>query len=186
VSAIARAFVAVVPPADVLDAVEDAARPLRLREPALRFVGREQWHVTLQFLGRVPDDLALSDALGSALTTVAPFDVRLGGVGAFPSVARAAVLWIGVAEGSESFGRLAAAVCDASASLGFAAEDRPFHAHLTVARAGRPRRVAETVTAFGVEPLGPRWTVDSVALVASDTRRDGAVYTEVARFPLSG
>jgi len=186
VSAIARAFVAVVPPADVLDAIETATAPLRRQEPALRFVGRQQWHVTLQFLGRVPDDCALGGALRSAVTALAPFQVRLGGVGAFPSVARAAVLWIGVSEGSESFGRLTAAVCGASATLGFAAEDRPFHAHLTVARAGRPRRVAETVSAFGEEPVGPRWTVDSVVLVASDTRRDGAVYTEVARFPLGG
>jgi 2'-5' RNA ligase len=79
---------------------------------------------------------------------------------------------------------LAGAVIEAAAALGFAAEAKPFHPHLTLARVRPPRRLVETVTALETASWGPAWTVDSFAPMQSDTRPDGAISTQRARVSL--
>jgi RNA 2',3'-cyclic 3'-phosphodiesterase len=183
VTRLARAFLAVVPSAAVLDDVAQRLEALRRAEPSLRWLPREQWHLTLQFLGPVEDAEELSDSVGRAIAAVAPFPVQLTGGGAFPSPRRATVLWIGIHE-PEPLVTLADAVMSATAGLGHRAEERAYHPHLTVARAGRPRSVTGLVEHLGGAGPGPAWTVADVALVASDTRREGAVHTEWGRRPL--
>jgi 2'-5' RNA ligase len=90
------------------------------------------------------------------------------------------VLWAGL-EDPAPLTTLAEAVRRSTAGLGHPAEERAYHPHLTVARAPRPRPVSHLVDELGARPLGPAWTVDDVALVASDTRPDGAVHTVWAR-----
>ena len=82
VTSLRRAFVAVVPPREALDAVARAVDGVRDgAPPALRWMGREQWHLTLRFLG---DHCDLDEA-ATSLQRVAfsPIELQLGGVGAF-------------------------------------------------------------------------------------------------------
>ena len=181
-----RAFLAVVPPAEVIGAVAARVAPARRAEPRLKWVRPEQWHVTVRFLGRVPDAGGLVDALRCALGEVEPFTVRLGGAGAFPSAARAAVLWAGVDEGAEELVALAGTVETSLAPLGFAPEERPFHAHLTLARVARARNLRPTVGVLDAGPVGDAFRVSEAVVFASDTRPDGAVYTEHASLRLGG
>ena len=179
-----RAFVAVVPPEDVLDAIETRVVPARAPHDGLRWNRREQWHLTLRFLGPVPDVDALVGALRNALATApAGGALQLGGAGAFPNARRASVLWFGVRSGGDALGAVAAAVESASVAIGFAPEPRPFAAHLTVARVPRSRDVTAVLAALGDDPVGEPWVVDDVVLIASDTRSTGAVYSEIARVP---
>ena len=180
---LARAFLAVVPSAAALDDVAGRLDPLRQAEPSLRWLPREQWHLTVQFLGPVDDAEELSEAIGRAVAGIVPFPVQLTGGGAFPSPRRAAVLWIGVGE-PEPLVALADAVTSATAELGHRAEERAYHPHLTVARTARPRSVIGLVEQLGAVGPGPAWTVADVALVASDTHPEGAVHTEWDRRPL--
>jgi len=185
-SALGRGFVAVVPPGDVLDAIEARVAPVRAAHGDLRWNRREQWHVTLRFLGRVSDVDALLAALRESLArepSVAA--VSLGGSGAFANARRASVVWLGVREGTDALARIAAAVEAASVAVGFEPEPRAFRAHLTVARVPTPRDVTAVLTALGDDEAGRAWPVDDVVLVSSDTRADGAVYSEVARIPLA-
>lgn len=180
-----RAFVAVVPPPEVLDAVERAVSPIRPAAPArLTWTHAGQWHLTLQFLGRVDDPDALVDALRWGLHGARPFTLALGGAGAFPSEQRAAVVWIGVDEGEPELARLADAVQRATEPLGYEPEHRDFTPHLTAARSARARPLVNLVRSLGDGPVGPTWEVTEVVVMESDTRPDGAVYSEVARVPL--
>jgi 2'-5' RNA ligase len=187
-AAIARAFVAVEPPAAVIASVDARVRALqRARDaPGLRW-GRH-WHATLQFLGRVDDPAAVSEALARALGDVEPPTVRLGAAGAFPRARRGTVLWLGFTEGRDALSNLAGVVADATAPLGFAPEDRRsrFQPHVTVARAGSARDLRPLVDALADEPVGAEWCIRSVVLLASDTRPDGARYSEISCFPLRG
>jgi RNA 2',3'-cyclic 3'-phosphodiesterase len=70
-------------------------------------------------------------------------------------------------------------------AVGSEPEPRAFHPHLTVARAPRVRDLRPDIDAFGDDPIGPPFRVDNVLLMSSDTRPDGAVYQELARFSLS-
>jgi 2'-5' RNA ligase len=177
-----RGFVAVVPPDHVLDAIEARVAPLRAVHDDLRWTRPEQWHLTLRFLGPVPDVDGLLAAARDALTSTSRIAaLRLGGAGAFPHERRASVVWLAVRDGADGLGAVAAAVESASVLAGFAPESRPFSPHLTIARVPRARDVGPVLAALGHDPVGGAWPVDDVVLVASDTRPTGAQYHEVAR-----
>jgi 2'-5' RNA ligase len=185
VSGLRRGFVALVPSAAALDHVAGAVAALAADQRSLRWTPREQWHVTLQFLGRVADVGPLTDALRDAVAEVAPFPVRLGGGGAFTRVRAGTVLWLGVDSGGESLGALAGAVTRATAPLGFTLDERPFRAHLTLARAARPTDLRAAVAVLDGAGAGPAWSAAEIVLFDSDTRATGAVHTEIARVPFA-
>jgi 2'-5' RNA ligase len=178
---VTRAFVAVRPPEVVLDAVHAAAASFDLGDA--RRTGREQWHVTLQFLGNRADVDAVAAALAGL--PVRAGDAQFGGLGAFPSARRARVVWLGLAAGAELFGELATAVGARLAPLGHEPEARPYHAHLTLARLRAPadlRDVLEGAAAPG--PVGPAWRVGAITVYESRLRRTGAEYVARGAVPL--
>lgn len=186
-----RAFVAIVPARDVLDAVGKLSwrarhQPRELALPRLlspRWTVREQWHLTLQFLGNHVD---LNEA-ASCLATVRaePFAARLGGLGGFPLTKRANVVWIGAVEGAREMGALAAAVVDAMAPVAGDPEALPFRPHLTLARLGRHADLRACVSATPrPAPVGPRWVVDRLVLFESTTGSTGSQYREHAEVAL--
>jgi 2'-5' RNA ligase len=176
-----RAFVAVSLPDAVLDAVEATAA--RVTVPG-RVTTRDQWHLTLQFLGNSAD----VDAVGAVLTGLAEPGgvVRLGGAGAFPRAARGTVLWLGVVEGEDVLARLARAVAARTATLGHEPDTRPFRPHLTLARGRSPSDLRAAIAAAGDHPVGPAWRVEAVTVYESRTLRAGAQYTPRATIPLPG
>jgi 2'-5' RNA ligase len=186
VIALRRAFLAVVPPPAVLDWTESVVDAARRTDDGLRWTRPDQRHVTLQFLGRVDATAvdALAESVAAAVRRIPAFGVQVGGAGAFPSAQRASVLWLGIAEGADTLGALAAAVAGASAPLGVATDDRPYRPHVTLARTSGARDVRAVVERLGTGPAAPRLTVTDVILFDSDTRPDGAVHTEHARFAL--
>jgi 2'-5' RNA ligase len=124
-----RLFVAVRPPEDVLAALAGLARP---EHPGLRWSTRDQWHVTLRFLGDVDDPDPVAAALVAA--PLAPTEAVVG-----PEVValNPRVLCVPVA----GLDDLAAAVAAADLpGVRRPPEDRPFRGHLTLARLGRGRR----------------------------------------------
>jgi 2'-5' RNA ligase len=175
-----RGFLAVVPPPAVIrwtEAVTDAARSPDDGE--LRWTRLDQRHLTLQFLGRVDDADALAESVAETVRRIAPFTLSLGGAGAFPSVRRATVLWLGVTIGAEELAALAGAIATVTEL-----DDRPFVPHLTLARARAPRDLRALVERLASDPVEPYWTVNEVVMFDSDTRAGGAVHTEQARFAL--
>ncbi len=177
-----RGFLAVEPPPAALDAIEALVDGLRAEDAGLRWTTRAQWHVTLQFLGRVDDVDSLGTAVAESVLALGAFPVRLGGGGAFPKPAGATLLWLGLEHGADALEPLATAITGATARLGFAADDRRFRPHVTLARARARRDLRPLVDAIGDAPAGPEWSVREVVLFESDTRPDGARYTAINRF----
>ena len=164
-----RLFVAVAVPGDVLDLIADLPRPAR---EGLRWTTRDQWHVTLRFLGTVDDPEAVVDALeDAALGRCAPCEAVLG-----PRVEALSsrVLSVPVA----GLDDVAAAVVEATAGLGRPPEDRPFRGHLTLARVSRgtARRLAGSVVG---RPISARFAVPDVRLVRSHLGPRGARYEDI-------
>ncbi len=161
-----RRFVAVWPPDEVLDQIAALHRPV---DGGGRWTRRDQWHVTLRFLGDVE-----AEPVVEALTGVGdgPVVATLG-----PAVARLGrgVLHVPVT-GLEA---LAADVVARTAGLGRPPEDRPFLGHVTLARlAGRPPKavLGQAITAS--------WTVDAVHVVSSHLGGTAARYDTDATIPL--
>lgn len=179
-----RAFLAVELPDDVRSAVVRVADALRsVVAGRARWVPPENVHLTLKFLGNVPEEglARLLRALVPRVARTQPFEVGLGGVGAFPNARAARVLWVGIADGAPELARLARQLDAASARAGVPRERRPYHGHLTLARLREPARVALE----RVDPPDPlRFAVDEVVLYRSDNDGDGPRYTPLARLPL--
>jgi 2'-5' RNA ligase len=137
-----RLFVGLEVPPEVRAAVEAAFDPWRAALPTATWVPPENLHVTVRFLGRVRPELVddVAAATGAASATVGPFATRLNGVGAFPSPARARVLWAGLDDRPGRMAGLALAL-DAAFAPGFRPEVRAFHPHLTVGRCDPPEHL---------------------------------------------
>ena len=136
----ARTFVAVDLPEAVARVVGGVAQSLReARIEGLRPVRPEGVHLTLKFLGDVPNNRLdeVARAVSEAVASHRPFDISTGGFGAFPNTRRPLVLWAGIEGDAGPLMRLQADVDAALGALGFATETRPFHPHLTLARLGR-------------------------------------------------
>jgi 2'-5' RNA ligase len=176
---VTRAFVAIRPPDAVLDEVDALSTSLDLG--VARRTTREQWHVTLQFLGNHADVDAVADALTGLRVPAA--NARLGGLGAFPSTKRARVVWLGFAQGEELLAALAHEVGERLSPLGHVPEARAYHGHLTLARykTGVDVRAA---LASDVPAVGDAWLANEVILYESRVRRTGAEYVPVATVSL--
>ncbi|MEV4671794.1 MULTISPECIES: RNA 2',3'-cyclic phosphodiesterase [Actinomadura] len=165
-----RLFVALVPPPDVLDELDEAVRPHLDAVPELRWVRRDLLHVTLTFLGEVDDRTLdrLLPRLERAVGRHERMDLSLAGAGAFPgSGAHARVLWTGLYGDRRRLARLAASTTAAGRRVGTLPDKhRGFRPHLTLARSRRPvdvRSLIEELSAFAGTP----WTADSIQLVRS-------------------
>jgi 2'-5' RNA ligase len=180
--ALRRAFLAAVPPPLVLDAVGELVDAASRR--GFRWTRREQWHVTIQYFGRVADADALIGALAGALADVPAAPVQLRGAGGFPSEKRASVYWVGVAD-PEPLAVVHGAVMEGAGSFVRPRDRAGYVPHLTLARMNQPKRLVDEVEALATLSLGPSWTVEELTLFESETRRGGAVYREIARLPLA-
>jgi RNA 2',3'-cyclic 3'-phosphodiesterase len=158
-----RLFVAVAPPASALAAVARLDRP---EVPGVRWSTRDQWHVTLRFLGEIEDPGPVAAALAGA--RLAPTTATLG-----PRVATLGrgVLVVPVA----GLDALAEAVVAATADVGRPPGDRPFRGHLTLARARR----GASVRGLAGAAVAASFVVKDVRLVRSRLGPSGARYEDV-------
>lgn len=161
-------FVAVVPPEEVVDHLEEFLAPRR-DAAAFRWTVPDQWHLTLAFSSNVPD--RSYDDLVARLTRAAakrsPMEARIAGGGAFPNVARAKVLFAGVEnESGEELRRAATGARAALAKAGAEVDGQRFRAHLTLARMGRPMEATNWVRLLEGY-AGPSWQIEELALVGS-------------------
>ncbi|UDY23280.1 RNA 2',3'-cyclic phosphodiesterase [Nocardioides sp. Kera G14] len=184
-----RVFAALVPPADVIEHLDDFL-DVRREHGDLRWAGAEQFHVTLAFAAStsetVVDDWA--ERLSQSLGRRTPFEAALGGGGAFPDAARAKVLWVGVTAPEGAVEALAVNARNAANASGIAVDGARFRPHLTVARLGFPIDVTRWIRILDSYE-GPAWTVDTVTLLQShlgEGPRRRPRYEPLAELPLGG
>ena len=156
-----------------------------------RWVSPESIHLTLKFLGDVPVDRVedIKQAIQRACISLGPFSIAVSDTGCFPTASRPRVIWVGIGGDTEELARLQHSVESELVGIGFAAERRRFHPHLTLARTKRNVRsheraqLGESVSAANAdEPAS--MAVREVSLMRSDLRPTGAVYTRLAAIPL--
>jgi len=181
-----RSFIAFDLAAPVRAAIGVLQRELCRAKADVRWIETDRMHVTLKFLGTI--DAAQLDAVHAALASIlaehSALRVRAHGVGAFPSLRRPRVLWVGLQ--ADGLVALAVHVQAAVTALGFEPERRTFTPHVTVGRVNSLRGWAaleSQVKAHLDDDFGSS-DVDTVTVFRSTLRPAGAVYTPLRRIPL--
>lgn len=189
-----RAFIAIDLPGDLqrrLDQVSDIVRGC-IDRPVVRWVPAANLHLTLKFLGDV--SVSNLNLLKEVLTAVAldhkGFEFGVGGLGAFPSSRRPRVIWVGI-EAPGELSNIQIALESRLARLGYAPEERPFSAHLTLGRVARTavpqdvQRISQCLQTTKIGYLGSV-RVHQIHLYRSDLDANGAEYTCLYSASLGG
>jgi 2'-5' RNA ligase len=182
-----RLFTAFEFPPDVKTELARVQRELKPLVTCRRWQNLRQAHLTLDFIGELPEPLLgpLQEMLARTAAAHAPFELNLAGFGGFPSLARARVLWIGVGGERDRLEALEHDMRLGLAATGAAIEDRPYSPHITLAREPVKSPVlAELPERIQVAPLV--WRAETVVLFNSALRPEGAVHTELGRYDLTG
>lgn len=185
-----RIFLAINPPAEVRRGVWDATAPLREIESDARWVGEPKVHLTLKFLGAMPEtEIArLVDAMQEVARTHAPPIVHVGSVGAFPNFRRPRVIWMGV-DPEPRLELLHHDVEVECAKLGHELDGRPFRPHLTLGRfrePGAPAAISALRAAAKRIRFSDDFHVQSIDVMQSVPGAGGSTYTVLASAPLLG
>lgn len=187
-----RLFVAIKPGTEVREVIRAAQEVCRRGQFPLRLIDPAGAHLTLKFLGATdPGRVALLGvALRAAAARQRPFMLQTADSGAFPTVARARVLWLGLAGELDALGALQQAVDAALADCGVPRETRPFRPHFTL---GRVRAGAAPVPAARIAALlaalpqhGALLPVTALHLFRSTAGPDGRRYATLLDAPLRG
>jgi 2'-5' RNA ligase len=147
-------------------------------------------HLTILFLGDVPSARLeqLADTLREEANALEPFDLTVRGLGAFPHVRKARIIWIGL-EAPPGLAALVRGVQSAAAKLGFALEDRPLSPHLTIGRVGQHVTAADlqhiraALEATSIGLVGT-FRVETLQIFKSELKPGGPVYTKLYSLPL--
>lgn len=161
---------------------------LRRTSLPVRWAEADALHITMKFLGEVaePRRDEITAALFHAARGVAPFDIEIGGFGAFPAHSRPRILWIGV-KASPEFHELHERVEREFEPLGFAREERDFSPHLTLGRVKGAGRLDRS----DVDRIAPRpeyhatISVAAIDLMRSHIGPDGARHELLVRGSLN-
>jgi RNA 2',3'-cyclic 3'-phosphodiesterase len=178
-----RLFIAIELPEDVRQAIAKVQQQLQTSGADANWTRPEGIHLTLKFLGDVPEAkvAGVLQGMTDAAQGTGTLRFEVSGAGAFPSAKAPRVLWLGLTGDTARLAALQRAVEDAMAAAGFEREERNFSPHLTLARIRFPRprdNWERRIEGIRDVRLGG-FDADRVSLMKSELHPGGAVYTEV-------
>ncbi len=171
-----RLFFALWPDPDLCSRLVEVTRDARreLGKAGARVVDTANVHITLAFLGNVPDEQYKILASSAGRVEASSFDLSLDRWGFFR---RAHVFYLTAAVVPGELERLVGRLWDVAESCGLKPDSRPYQPHLTLARKVTARLDLPA-------PESVLWTPADFVLVSSETRSSGAVYRVLKRWPL--
>ena len=182
-----RAFIAIELSSEISHRIDQISAELKKRVPAnaVRWVAARNIHLTLKFLGDVSSTHLdpLQKMIQVECINYAPFDISVGNLGAFPSMRRPRVIWIGLTA-TETLPALQQSIELGASHIGYPPEDRPFSPHLTLGRLARNadpaelQQVGQVLSGYNIGFLGAM-RVEAVHLIRSDLSPSGARYTRL-------
>jgi 2'-5' RNA ligase len=187
-----RAFIAIETPKRIQGHLAGIIKDIKLKTQSniIRWVSAENIHITLKFLGEISSanlDL-LTKMVQQEVSRYPAFKLQVGGIGAFPTLLRPRVIWIGI-DAPPTLFSLQNGVESETVHLGYTPEDRKFSPHLTIGRishnasSDETHRIGQILSKFEPGEFGS-YPVDSVILFKSDLLPGGAVYTPLATMAL--
>jgi 2'-5' RNA ligase len=179
-----RSFICVCPPPEVLDGVAGFINGLR-RFKGFKWITPEQIHITLRFLGEaVPSLVMKMDTALSGTGGMRKFKISIDSCGAFPSLARPKVLWLGIGCGAQELAKLASKLEQAARNSGFPPDERKFTPHLSIGRSRVEGAMSDELAEELKKAPPLSWDCGSFVLMKSVLQPSGPIYSPLAEYPL--
>lgn len=170
-----RLFVGAFPPPGLALSLESAIDEWKKKIPSrsVKWVGRENIHLTLCFLGNVDASrvLALTENLEEALSLHDRCVLRITGLGVFPNLKRPRVLWVGATGGVSNLLEIQKSVSPVCTPFVESADEKPFSPHVTIARVKDPNRETigdlQRIVSSEVDRTFGDWPIEEILLIRS-------------------
>lgn len=179
----ARLFVAVDVPEEQREMLEDVMK--RLSALGARPAGRGNMHITLLFLGEVPDSRIPEITAVVGGVKAKRFDCEIAGLDSIPK-GRPSVIYARIAKGAPELAAINSELREGIAALGMATERRPYMPHLTLART-RQKSDFEGIRRLVADSAGPAFAFAcaDIRLKSSVLSSGGAAHTDLFVRPLA-
>jgi 2'-5' RNA ligase len=186
-----RSFLAFELPTEIRGIMSRVSKEMQRSPLDVRWVKPTNVHLTIVFLGTVtPADIeGIQCEAGLVCGEYRPFTVALSGAGTFPNRRNPRVLWLGLDGELERIASFKSAIEMRLRPYGIRQEKRSFRPHLTLGRfrkGFRKDRNLEELLGTYQELRSPRVSLDALTLYRSDLKKEGAVYTKLMAWPLTG
>jgi 2'-5' RNA ligase len=182
-----RAFIAVDLDDPVIEKVCNVVEILKPRITEIRWLRKENLHLTLKFLGNIAESQVepITAALRHPLGLFSPCTISAKGLGVFPDFRRPKILWVGLT--GDQLVQLAAEIESALMPIGFTPENRAFTPHLTIGRwreGSRPaKNLRQEIDSLNDFEFGA-CAVRQIVLFQSVLKPEGASYSELRTIQL--
>lgn len=186
-----RAFLAIEPPEDILQAI------LRLQENLKKEIkGKISWtrsqgnHITLKFFGNIDQDNVknICAIMKKQVASMPTLSLNVEKIGVFPDARRPRVLWLGTTGDIEKLAALQTQLEKDFEGIGFPRENRPFRVHLTLGRIKIPQEItgiSEALHKYN-DFIAGKFNCAEIILFQSKLTKQGAIYTKLEKFYFSG
>lgn len=178
-----RVFIGVDLPNDLKDIVYQTIKFFKSSyNKSINYVPMENLHITLKFIGEIneKDFMLIKSSLSEI--SFSPFDIELKGLGCFPDIFNARVLWIGVKDEEENFKKLYEKIIYLLPEK-FRKDDKNFSPHLTLARL-KEKPLKSFINLIDKEKYFGHFKISSIQLYGSKLERSGAKYSILDSFSL--
>ncbi len=182
-----RLFFAVVFPRETQVLLSSSLKMLQrcMLSDYIRWVSVEKMHITLQFLGSVPQEqlMLVTENARAVIKNIPAFQLELGHLEWFPSVRHPKILSLSV-QPQAALVTLSDTIRNALIALNVPVESRPFRGHMTMGRLLRHGLHYNVLDTIQIPVIPPVW-INKIHLVESRSGRGGQNYFPLAEFKLA-
>ncbi|QAT17297.1 2'-5' RNA ligase [Candidatus Velamenicoccus archaeovorus] len=185
-----RLFIAVELPKEIKEYLGSAVRTLQETGADAKWVESKNIHLTLKFLGATPVETipAIRRAMTAVTDNARAVPTSLETFGGFPSLSAPRVLWVSLTDKEKHLERIVRELEDSLSAVGFAKENRPFKAHITLARLRSSRNrlsLTEAARKFQAVLEHPAFKIDNITLFESVLGPKGPAYSIIEQIKLN-
>jgi 2'-5' RNA ligase len=184
-----RTFIAVELAKPIREKIVDLQEELGRTGVEVKWTEPENLHVTLIFLGEVPDTElhAICRLVSDGVAGTGPFSLSVQAVGCFPHVRRPRVVWVGVGAGTQELVKIHDDLEAPLFDLGYRTEDRKYTPHITL---GRVKSAGPTDKLTAAIQKNAGWqggeqVVSEIHIMGSELTPNGPRYTVLGRAKLA-
>ena len=175
-----RSFIAVdLDDAEIKNRITKIQQDLENTGAGLKIVQPEIMHLTLRFLGEIPQATVQRVIEAMDATRFSPFDAEFSGVGVFPNIRRISVIWVGITKGQQQLAEIFEQLEPKLRQMGLPPDNKGFSPHLTIARVKsglNKEPLAKSIESMRDVEFG-KIGVSAVRLKKSTLTPSGPIYT---------